>query len=69
MMSSCYFSFCTNFVVTAIAKLFPRTRLFPRLMDLETAAYGTRDKGENRERGHSCRTQKRQSHSHESEHS
>jgi len=49
------------FLVTA------RTRFFPQLMVLETAAHGTRDKGENRQRGHSCRTQKRQSPSYESE--
>jgi len=61
MMTTCYFSFGTDFVVTA------RTTFFTRLMVLETAAHGTRDKGENRERGHSCRTQKRQNPSYESE--
>ena len=64
IMTTCYFSFCTDlreFVVTA------RTKFFPRLMVLETAAHGTRDTGENRERGLSCRTQKCQSPSYESE--
>jgi len=50
-----------EFVVSA------RTRFFLRLMVLETASHGTRDNGEKRERGLSCRTQKRQSPSYESE--